>query len=330
MFVSTFTNQNRKFVYGCVETYRYGFNGKENDNEVKGNGNQQDYGMRIYDPRLGKFLSLDPLYKSFPELTPYQYASNNPIQNIDLDGMEGLAGNIVPMNLGGPADANNDGKLSKSELKGAAKINIATAAMVIDVLITKGWIGTTFGFYSLGEGVGNGEKALLAKKAGDYKAAAEYEQMSKDGYLGAALTWGPSMLIKGAYKLGVKVNLFSGNKSIPGYVSYDREVNPGVVDDVSNFSKHYGPNSVSEFNIDNPMAPFMEEISPSLQSGGKITLRGQFKNQNFSEVWDAAQAGKLKGYKVVSAQKGISSEGYTQSNGKPIKGEMNEIILQKE
>ena len=41
-------------------SYRYGFNGKENDNEVKGNGNQQDYGMRIYDPRLGRFLSIDP------------------------------------------------------------------------------------------------------------------------------------------------------------------------------------------------------------------------------------------------------------------------------
>jgi RHS repeat-associated protein len=43
--------------------YRYGFNGKENDNEVKGEGNQQDYGMRIYDARLGKFLSVDPLMK---------------------------------------------------------------------------------------------------------------------------------------------------------------------------------------------------------------------------------------------------------------------------
>lgn len=41
-------------------TYRYGFNGKENDNEIKGTGNQQDYGMRIYDPRLGRFLSVDP------------------------------------------------------------------------------------------------------------------------------------------------------------------------------------------------------------------------------------------------------------------------------
>jgi len=49
-------------------SYRYGFNGKENDNEVKGNGNQQDYGMRIYDNRLGRFLSEDPLTKSYPML----------------------------------------------------------------------------------------------------------------------------------------------------------------------------------------------------------------------------------------------------------------------
>ena len=69
--------------------YRFGFNGKENDNEVKGSGNQQDYGMRIYDPRTGKFLSVDPLTKEYPELTPYQFASDNPIENIDLDGLEG-------------------------------------------------------------------------------------------------------------------------------------------------------------------------------------------------------------------------------------------------
>ncbi|HWJ29919.1 MAG TPA: hypothetical protein VNS32_25490, partial [Flavisolibacter sp.] len=46
---------------GSLGVYRYGFNGKENDDEVKGEGNQQDYGMRVYDTRLGKFLSVDPL-----------------------------------------------------------------------------------------------------------------------------------------------------------------------------------------------------------------------------------------------------------------------------
>lgn len=37
-----------------------------------------------------RFLSVDPVTKSFPFLTPYQYASNSPIVNIDFDGMEGL------------------------------------------------------------------------------------------------------------------------------------------------------------------------------------------------------------------------------------------------
>jgi len=69
--------------------YRFTFNGKENDNEVKGQGNWQDYGMRIYDPRLGRFPSVDPITKKFPMLTPYQFASNNPIRLIDIDGLEG-------------------------------------------------------------------------------------------------------------------------------------------------------------------------------------------------------------------------------------------------
>jgi RHS repeat-associated protein len=68
--------------------YRYGFNGKENDDEVKGEGNQQDYGKRIYDPRLGRFLSTDPLAKSFPWYSPFQFAGNMPIAAIDLDGEE--------------------------------------------------------------------------------------------------------------------------------------------------------------------------------------------------------------------------------------------------
>lgn len=68
--------------------YTYGFNGKMNDNEVKGEGNQQDYGMRIYDPRLGRFLSVDPLTKEYPWNSTYAFAENDVIRNIDLDGLE--------------------------------------------------------------------------------------------------------------------------------------------------------------------------------------------------------------------------------------------------
>jgi len=66
--------------------FRYGFNGKENDDEAKGAGNQLDFGARIYDPRIGKFLSLDPLMAKYPELSPYCFAANCPIRLIDVNG----------------------------------------------------------------------------------------------------------------------------------------------------------------------------------------------------------------------------------------------------
>ncbi len=68
------------------EKYRWGFNGKETDNEVKGAGNSLDFGARIYDSRLGRWLSLDPLMKKYPSYSPYIYCSNNPIFFVDPDG----------------------------------------------------------------------------------------------------------------------------------------------------------------------------------------------------------------------------------------------------
>jgi RHS repeat-associated protein len=65
------------------DKYRYLFNGKEQDPEVKGEGAQYDYGFRIYDPRLGRFLSTDPLAKSYPWNSPYSYAEGDVIRAID-------------------------------------------------------------------------------------------------------------------------------------------------------------------------------------------------------------------------------------------------------
>jgi RHS repeat-associated protein len=73
----------------CSEDiYEYGFNGKLKDNEWAGVGNHLDYGFRQYDSRIGRFISVDPLTKKFPFLTPYQFASNTPIWATDLDGRE--------------------------------------------------------------------------------------------------------------------------------------------------------------------------------------------------------------------------------------------------
>lgn len=63
-----------------------------NDKELFEDGdlNWYDYGFRNYDPQIGRFVQLDPLTDEYPEFTPYQYASCDPIINIDLDGLEGL------------------------------------------------------------------------------------------------------------------------------------------------------------------------------------------------------------------------------------------------
>jgi RHS repeat-associated protein len=71
------------------ESSRFGFNGKEKDaNSEWGDQNHYDYGFRIYNPTIGKFLSTDPLTRDYPWYTPYQFAGNTPIMAIDLDGLE--------------------------------------------------------------------------------------------------------------------------------------------------------------------------------------------------------------------------------------------------
>ena len=68
--------------------YKYGFNGMERDDEIKGSGNSYDFGARIYDPRVGRWLSLDPLMKKYPSLSPYNYVNNSPTNYIDYDGRD--------------------------------------------------------------------------------------------------------------------------------------------------------------------------------------------------------------------------------------------------
>ncbi len=76
------------------EDYRYGFNDKENDNEVYEPSTFQDYGFRMYDTRVARFWGVDPLTKNYPMLTPFQFASCSPIRLIDMDGQEGIENTI--------------------------------------------------------------------------------------------------------------------------------------------------------------------------------------------------------------------------------------------
>ena len=85
-------------MFGSVayssSSYRYGFNGMQKDDEIKDlEGSSYDFGARMYDPRLGRWLSIDPLAMKYPELSPYNFVANSPLQYVDPDGRE-----IVPVN----------------------------------------------------------------------------------------------------------------------------------------------------------------------------------------------------------------------------------------
>jgi len=72
-----------------VTTYRYGFNGKRKDNRY-GRIAKYDYGFRIYSPEDGVFLSVDPLQRKYPNLSPYGAFENNPIYFKDPDGKDAI------------------------------------------------------------------------------------------------------------------------------------------------------------------------------------------------------------------------------------------------
>ncbi len=68
------------------DSYRYGFNGMEEDNSLKGPGNSYDFGARMYDSRLGRFLSIDAFTNQYTSHSPYNFTLNNPIQFFDEAG----------------------------------------------------------------------------------------------------------------------------------------------------------------------------------------------------------------------------------------------------
>ena len=71
-----------------ANSYRYGFQGQEQDNEIKGQGNSVNYKYRMYDPRIGKFFATDPFEYKYSSYSPYHFSSNQPIHTYELEGRE--------------------------------------------------------------------------------------------------------------------------------------------------------------------------------------------------------------------------------------------------
>lgn len=80
----------RPTLFAHHGVHLFTFNGMEGDEEVKGNGNSLDFGARVYDNRLGKWLALDPLSNKYPAISPYAFGLNSPLLFMDPNGKEGV------------------------------------------------------------------------------------------------------------------------------------------------------------------------------------------------------------------------------------------------
>jgi RHS repeat-associated protein len=74
--------------HGNDNQYRYGFQGQEKDDEIKGEGNSINYKYRMDDPRIGRFFAVDPLASKYPHNSPYAFSENKVIDCIELEGLE--------------------------------------------------------------------------------------------------------------------------------------------------------------------------------------------------------------------------------------------------
>ncbi|MGV9004118.1 RHS repeat domain-containing protein [Flavobacterium sp.] len=106
------------------EDYRYGFQGQEKDDEIKGEGNSLNYTFRMHDPRVGRFFATDPLEKKYPWNSPYAFSENKVINLIELEGLETAMCRYVLENSGhyspGYKHASNDSRVLEAQVSGTA------------------------------------------------------------------------------------------------------------------------------------------------------------------------------------------------------------------
>ncbi|MBK8626934.1 MAG: RHS repeat-associated core domain-containing protein [Saprospiraceae bacterium] len=109
------------------------YNGKELFSEM--NLGHYAYGKRFFDTVLGRFVCTDPISDQFPSLSTYNYASNNPILNIDLHGLQGV--NVVAEKIAG----NDDEGYIRTATEGTREHSPFTAGVIDATFAVLDYIG---------------------------------------------------------------------------------------------------------------------------------------------------------------------------------------------
>ncbi len=74
--------------------YKYKYNGQEWQDEL--GLNWYTYRYRNYDPSFGRFMGIDPVSEEYFSISTFQFAHNNPVWKIEIEGLEGEPSNGKP------------------------------------------------------------------------------------------------------------------------------------------------------------------------------------------------------------------------------------------
>ncbi|CAF3647531.1 unnamed protein product [Rotaria socialis] len=173
--------------HGSSSSYRYGFQGQEKDDELKGEGNSLNYTFRMHDPRVGRFFARDPLAYDYPWNSPYSFSENCVINAVELEGQEkDLLFYSDPSLLSyRNTRTTSQQKIDKKSFDRGKSIGIGIGLGGITVAadISTGGNGLRMlGIASTGLAMGDlslamktSEKAREARASGDYASAAKLE-----------------------------------------------------------------------------------------------------------------------------------------------------------
>ena len=67
-------------------TNRWRYSGKEEQKAIDAALPLIDYGARMYDPTIARWMSVDPLAEKYYPVGPYIYCAGNPVRSIDING----------------------------------------------------------------------------------------------------------------------------------------------------------------------------------------------------------------------------------------------------
>ncbi|TNF48860.1 MAG: RHS repeat-associated core domain-containing protein [Bacteroidetes bacterium] len=311
-----------------IETvnFRYGFQGQESDDEVKGEGNYINFKYRGYDPRIGRFWSPDPKETEFPWQSTYCYAANSPIYLIDEEGAGPIVGLLRFMTWGNRVLAVVTGKTIKQSVSASFFAGIPSLGVG-----GKGEVGVAvdkrgnIGFYGSGDVFADatlfGEQNYKNQSAPTHGAfslgasatvTASYSFSKRDNVTELA---GPGlggvgvptfdMKIKGAYGLAGGLNI--GEDELGG------EVGVGIGGGLSNISSSTFVFATTLGELNKLENNIIKATAQALKKNGKVTYSEQ-KQGEWTTLSAQVSYTDKKGKAIIKEYNLISYKGSKTKN----------------